>query len=711
MRDLKRFLNPRSVAVIGASPDTTKVRGMAILRLLQSGFDGDIYPINPSHTEIAGFPAFPSVADLPIVPDLAILVVSSGLLVRALEECGRKGIKSAIVLSGLPAGPAGETIQQNLGQAARTYGIILLGPNALGYWNPGGRVAATFAPLIEDAASAARLTERHISIVSQSGGVGNSMYDKCANADIGVRYVLSLGNEADLHALEAIDWLIEEGGSRIICLYLEGFREPESFAGIASKAASRNVALVVIKAGQSAPGRRAAISHTGHMIGVDAAYDAMFERYGVLRVNDLEDMLAVTKALSGGRRLASAGIAIVSTGGGFAAMLADACVARGLTIPELDDALREKLSATIPEYGFASNPVDLPGGYLLEDKGVSLARILDDIAESSVLDGIILCFGLQAPGRVESMKPAIEPVLRRMTKPVLFHSPTLMARDNRKALAEMGVHDYSVAECALALAALRRHAVFRERWARKKPSPPARRETACAASWCFEATLARLQRHGILVPQQALVHSADEAVRAAAGFGCPVALKLQSPDLPHKTEAGGVRLDLRDEASIRAGFADLYAEVARKAPKARIDGILAQAMAPKGVELAIGVIRDADFGPLLTLSAGGVLIEILQDSVCAPLPVDEEDALAMIGRLKSAPALGPVLGGPPADVAALATLIQKVSGLFETAGNTLQEIEFNPVIVHPQGEGVSVVDVLVVERAVAEMAAHASEAA
>ena len=671
---------------------------MVIRRLIQSGFEGGIYPINPSHRQVMGFTAHARLADLPEVPDLAILAVPSSQLVGSLEECGQNGVGSAMILSGLPAGPVGEAIQAELSATARRYRLILLGPNGLGYWNPAGRIAATFAPLIEDAASLDLVTDRRVSIVSQSGGVGNSIYEKCHKAKIGVRYVLSLGNEADLHTLEVIEWLLEEGGSTIILLYVEGFRHPDRFAAVAARAADQGVTLVVIKAGRSAPGRRAAVSHTGHMIGADAAYDAVFARYGALRVNDIEEMLAAVKALSGGRDLASRSIAIVSTGGGFAAMLADACVGQGFEIPEFGEALQARLAATIPDYGFAGNPVDLPGGYLLEDRGVSLARIIDDLAAAPNIDAIILCFGLDGPGRIESMRAAIEPSLRRLAKPVLFHSPTAVASDNLEALATLGVRDYSVPACADALSILWRHGEFRRAWASKRPTEQSGRAEATPfpVSWDFETTVARLQAHGIAMPEQSLVGDVGQALRAATRIGYPVALKIHSADLPHKTEVGGVRLGIVDDAGLGETYADLLATVSRKAPEATIEGVIVQKMASRGVEMAIGVVRDEDFGPLIMVSAGGILLEIFKDVVFSPLPLDRMDARAMIGRLKSRAALGAVRGAPPADIAALETLLVAVASFFETSGQGLAEIEFNPVIVLPEGQGVRAVDFLVV---------------
>ena len=712
MRDLTAFLNPRSIAVVGASPDPAKVRGMALQRLIEMGYRGRLYPVNPSHDTIMGLPAFRSVGLLPEAPDLAMLVVGSAQLCGAARECGERGIGSLVVLAGLPSGPSGATIQDELGRVTRHYSMTLLGPNALGFWNPSARVAATFAPLIESSATIDDSLPRTVSIVSQSGGVANSLYDKCHRSSIGVRYVVSTGNEADLDCLEVTDFLVSEGGSKIVILYIEGFQDPSAFAAVAGRAADRGVALVAIKVGRSAAGQRAAVSHTAHLTGSDAAYDAMFELYGVLRVDDLDEALVAAKILSAGRSLPGRRAIIVSTGGGFGALLSDACHGRGIDVPDLDAVMRERLGRVIPDYGFAGNPVDLPGGHLLEDKGVSLARILDDVGDSDSFDAIVLCFGLDGKGRIESMRPAIEPSLRRLAKPVLFHSPTLIAPDNQRALADLGVHDYSVADCARALMLLHRHHDFRQRWqqARNERSLEAIVPRAAPRTWQAADILAALTSETVATPSQVLVTTCDEAVAAAGRLGFPVALKIESPDIHHKTDVGGVRLALRSASEIEDAFGEILATVSTRAPNAAVAGVTVQKMASKGVELAVGVIRDPDFGPLVMLSSGGILIEVMQDTAFAPLPLGLDDARRLIGRLRSSVLLGPLRGSPAADSEALAQFLVAVGALFSTAAGEVEELEFNPVIVHPAGQGLSLVDVLVVAADCDQRSAAAVEA-
>lgn len=714
MRDLKAFFEPGSIAVIGASPDPAKVRGMALKRLLDIGFGGRLYPVNPGHQAIMGFDAYPSVAALPETVDLAILVVGGAQLCGAARECGERGIRSLVILSGLPSGDSGKIIQEELAETARIYSMLLLGPNALGFWNPKQRVAATFAPLIETADTIDDSLERSVSIVSQSGGVANSLYDKCHRSSIGVRYVVTTGNEADLDCLEVTEFFLEEGGSKIVILYIEGFRDPAEFAAVATKAADRDVALVAIKVGRSDAGQRAAVSHTAHLTGSDTAYEAMFDRYGVLRVDDLDEALVAAKILSSGRPLPGERAIIVSTGGGFGALLSDACSSRGIDVPDLQPGMRDKLATSIPDYGFAGNPVDLPGGYLLEDKGVSLARILDDVGGGDSFDAILLCFGLDGKGRIESMRAAIEPSLCRLEKPVLFHSPTLITPDNQRALADLGVHEYSVADCARALALLRRHDAFRKRWAseREQGAVPAQPGLQLPKSWRSEDVLAAVSSARVAVPRQLLASSADEAAAAAEQLGYPVALKIHSPDILHKTDVGGVRLALRDRSEVGGSFNEIIGSVSATAPNASIEGVLVQKMAGKGVELAVGAIRDADFGPLIMLSAGGILIEVTKDAVFTPLPLGIEEARRLIGRLKTSVLLAPVRGSPAADVEALADFLVSTSNLVEASGDAVQELEFNPVIVHPAGEGLSIVDVLIVaagrEMATAETARELS---
>jgi acyl-CoA synthetase (NDP forming) len=696
MRDLTKLIAPRSVAIVGASDDPRKVRGMAVGSLIQAGFTGAIHPVNPSHATVQGLTAYPDLASIPGDIDLAVVVVAAEHVVAALEQAAARGVGAAIVLAGLPSGGVGEAMHHAIAEVACRTGLTVLGPNALGLWNPLAGVAATFAPLVERPGDPAPVGERTIGIVSHSGGIGLSIYDKCHRAGLGVRYAISTGNEADLDMVEVMDWLIEEGGTRIILAYLEGFAHSERFAPVAAKAADRGVAIVILKAGTSSAGARAAVSHTAHLTGADTAYDAIFERYGVLRAPDIEALSAMARILSGGRAMTGDRAMILSTGGGFGALIADACEARGVRVPDLDDDMKARLGAVIPAYGHSGNPVDLPGGYVLEDNGVSLARIIDDFGASDTLDAVILCFNLDAPGRIARMHDAIAPALSRLTKPALFHSPTQVAPDNARLLAALGVHQFSVAECAAGLAALRRHTDFAARW-KALPTPTA--PSAVAAPhrdrrWTHAQAVATLAAFGIGMPPQDIATDVDDAVAQAARIGYPVALKIHSGAIAHKSDVGGVALNIVNEPGLRAAYGTMLDTVARRAPGVRIDGMLVQRMAAPGREFAIGVVRDPDFGPLLMLSVGGIWIEVLKDAVFAPLPLWPGDARRMIDGLQGRALLGALRGAPPADAEALERLLYAVSDLIEQLGDEIDEIELNPVIVHPQGAGVSVVDLL-----------------
>ncbi|MDP9090249.1 MAG: acetate--CoA ligase family protein [Pseudomonadota bacterium] len=713
MRDLTQMLHPKTVAIVGASDNPRKVRGMAVASLVGSGFKGRIFPVNPGYKTIQGLPAYTEISAIPESIDLAILVVAAEHVLRVLEQCAESGVGAALVLSGLPAGETGNRIQSGISSIAKTSGMTVLGPNALGFWNLGANVAATFAPLVEDAASAVLTTQRWVSVVSQSGGIGNSIYDKCHRAGVGVRYVITTGNEADLEMLEVMDYLIAEGGTRIILAYLEGFKRPQDFAAMAARAANRNVAIIVIKAGKSRAGERAAVSHTAHMTGAMTAYDAMFDRYGVTRVNDIEEMIAITQIVSGGRPMAEPNAMILSTGGGFGALLADACESGGIEIPDLNDGMKARLSGTIPDYGYPGNPIDLPGGNVLEDNGVSLARILDDFTDSTGLNAVMLCFGLDAAGRVERMRGALEPALRRLKKPALFHSPTLVAPDNLRALAELGVYQYTVTGCAQALAGLHKLTTFRERWALRKAAAPSTQRIIPprGSHWTFDQTSAMFDSFGILLPPQAIACGVEEACNFARRIGYPVALKVHSADISHKSDVGGVELGVSDEDALKQAHARIFASISARAAGARIAGVLVQKMVDKGREFAIGVIRDRDFGLLLMLSVGGLLIEVLDDVVFAPLPLDSGDAKRMIKRLKGSALLGALRGEPASDVQALELLLEAISQMAAEVGDELDELEFNPVIVHKAGAGVSVVDFLVVQPAEATLSNRRQTAA
>jgi acyl-CoA synthetase (NDP forming) len=689
---LSSFFEPASIAVVGASDVATKLRGKVLKLLVDSGFRGPVYPVHPTAATIQGLKAYPDLGAIPGGAELVLVVTPGEAVPGVIEAAARSGAKAAVILS---SGVDPEALAAAAGPA----GLRYMGPNTEGYFQLGG-VAATFAAVVDEAlgeADAPRRPGRPVSIVSQSGGLGFAIYGRGRRENLDFKSVITTGNEGDLECLDFVDHLLDEGESGVILMFIEGLKSPGRLADVAAKAADRGVPLVVMKIGRSEAGQRAAVSHTAHLTGADTAYDAVFERYGVIRVFDQEEMLAAAAALSRFPRGRVRKVAIVTTSGGAGAWAADLCGTVGIDAPLLSAELQAELAAHIPVFGSAANPIDVTA-QAVEDGGRTLLKVLERLDRSDEIDAVIVNMGLAKPGRVEDLADVLGPILRGARKPILFHSHILPIEENLAALARFGAQGFhSFRGCAAALRALDRHAEFLERWAGSeapdKPGPPC---VAGVKAGVLDdsATRRLLAAYQIPTPPDTLARSRDEAVAAATALGGPVVLKIQSPDIPHKTEAGGVALGVQPDA-VAAAYDRILANAAHHAPEARIEGVLVQKMAAKGHEVVIGVVRDPDFGPMVMLGSGGIYLEVLKDVVFASPPIFPAQALRLILRLKTAPILQGTRGQGPADLEALAGLVSRVADLARTE-TSIDQLDLNPVFVHPRGEGVTAVDALVV---------------
>jgi acetyltransferase len=688
------FFKPASIAVVGASDVATKLRGKVLKLLTDSGFAGPVYPVHPTADTIQGLKAYPDLASIPGGAELVLVVTPGETVPEIVEAAGRAGGKAAVILSsGVDAAA--------LSAAAASSGLRYMGPNAEGYFEAGG-LAATFAAVVEEALAegvAPARPGRPVSIVSQSGGLGFSLYGRGRRENLDFKSVITTGNEGDLECLDFVDHLLDGGESGVILMFIEGLKSPLRLAATAARAADLGVPLVVMKVGRSEAGQRAAVSHTAHLTGADTAYDAVFARYGVVRVFDHEEMLAAAAALSRYPHGRVRRVAIVTTSGGAGAWAADLCGAAGIDTPLLSIELQNDLAANIPSFGSAANPIDVTA-QAVEDGGRTLVKVLERLERSDEIDAVIVNMGLAKPGRVEALADVLGPILASARKPILFHSHILPIDENMAALARFGAQGFqSFRGCAAALKALDQHAEFLERWARnpvpRDPGPP--RVTPPGAGVLDDATTRRLlEAYQVPTPRDAIARGRDEAVTAARALGGAVVLKIQSPDIPHKTEAGGVALGVHLD-DVAVAFDLIMANAARYAPDARVDGILVQEMAAKGHEVVIGVIRDPDFGPMVMLGSGGIYLEVLKDVVFAPAPISSEEALRLISQLRTAPILEGTRGQMGGDLEALAGLVSRVADL-ALAETGIDQLDLNPVFVHPRGQGVTAVDALVVAR-------------
>lgn len=698
---LDALFSPRSVAVVGASQDAKRIRGRLLKLLIEGGFKGPIYPVNPSSLEIQGLRAYPSVRELPEAPDLALIAVAADQVMDVLEQCAARGVKAAAVFSaGASHAAPGERLQDHVASLAQRTGMRVLGPNCEGFIDATAGLIATFSPTIEVLAPRAPTARRGgVSIVSQSGAMAFALYSRAHAQHIPIHHLVSTGNEADVELLEVVDYLIAKGDSRAILLFIEGLHQPERLAPVAARAADAGIPLVVAKVGRSSAGQRAAVSHTAHLTGADTAYDAVFHRFGVIRVDDPEQMLAIAAAASAGLQPKGRRTAIVTTSGGAGGWAADICEQAGLKVPSFDTNFKCQLTDVVPDYGSTDNPIDVTAR-VVEDGGATLLKILDRLSRAPGIDVALIIMSLVAKGRITSIETPLTELVTSAGCPLFFHSPGEAHEDELNALARVGSVHLELRAFAAAVRALDDYRLFRELWLSRQPKSLSVSSIMGKESLAgpFDSTRERLTAWGIPTPPEAVATTPAEAALAATRMGWPVVLKIVSPDIAHKTDAGGVALNIGDVVALESAFTRILSNVANHSPLARIDGIQVQKMMPPGREMVIGTINDADFGPMVMLGLGGIYVEVLRDVVFAPAPLAFDDALALIDRLQTRALLGEVRGHPASDVDALARLLVAVSEAAVLHAQDIQEIELNPVLVYPAGQGAVAVDALIVPR-------------
>jgi acyl-CoA synthetase (NDP forming) len=710
MPDLRPLLSPDSVAIIGASADQS-LRGRLTHQLIEHGFPGRIYPVTRSQKEVLGHRAYASVADLPEAPDLAVILVPAAHVVVTIEQCAARGIPAAVVISSGFAEEKSEAAAARdvaLQAIARRTGMVIAGPNSEGFVNPLRPLVATFSPVFHDASQnllPEGSTARPIAVSCQSGALTFAFLSRGRDRQLNFTYQVSAGNQTVLEAHDYVDWVLDSGGADIFLCYLEQIRDAGKFRAVADKAARMGKPLIVAKVGRSDAGRRAAASHTGALARAGSADDAIFRHHGIIRGEDLDHMVDVASAFAYCKLPRGNRVAIITGSGGSAVWMADILSAHGLELPVLEDDIQRRIMALLPSYGSALNPIDATAQAIHE---VGYARIVETLRESQRIDTILLIASLANEATARTRAEELAGITGTTDKPILLSTYTTATPAAIAAFAACGIPCYtSMPSCARAIRALVDYGAFQERLVRRSaesPTPPGSRDEVAlmlrqSGPVLTEiAAKALLARYGVPLPPEALAGSEAEAVAAAAKIGGAVALKVQSPDILHKTEAGGVALGLSGDAAVRAGYR-LILERARAAhPGAQIEGVLVQAMARRGCEMILGITRDPDFGPMLMVGLGGIHVEVLRDVAFAPVPLGAEDAMALLDQLDGAALLDGVRGEPAADRPALAQLMVALSRFAADHAEAIAEIDLNPVIVHAAGEGLTIVDALIVKK-------------
>ena len=697
MRSIHKMLNPRSIAVVGASPKGG-YGGRLLNAVLKAKERIRIYPVNPNYDEIAGVKSYRSVADLPEAPDLVGVVVPYNKVLDVLQECHKKGAGSAVVISAgfaERATDAGRQLQLQVGAFARQSGLRITGPNCLGVANVREDIWATAS-----SRTLGGLTG-HIGLVCQSGATAFGPFLlRAVDGGIGLSHIISTGNETDLDFADFARYLIDDPGTRVIAGFVEGFKDVNKFIAMAEVAAERGKPIVLIKIGRSESGALAARSHTAALTGADALYEAVFRQYGVIRVRDYDELLETSHLLAHNRKPKKAGIAVVSHSGGISSLTADMLGQAGLNLPPLGDRARDGINGILKDFGWAANPADVTGfargehfpeimDYMIGEPDVGTLVIASAGAGNQV-DHVIslrdrteknIAFFWTASrgdkGTLTKLKDANIPI---------FYSPDTLARGLKSLIDYHAWRDRRVAGGTAALPAL----------TSAQEQTLARLRASDTANLSETASRQVLAAWGIAGMNEEAASSADAAVDAAVRLGYPVVMKIDSPDILHKTEAGGVRLGLRDADAVRTAYSEIMASAASYAPKAKLSGVLVQEMVTGGVEVIVGVSYDAQLGPMLLVGSGGVMVEVYNDVALRRCPITRGEALEMVAEVKGAKLLSGFRGKPPADVDALADTLVCVSHMAVHLEGQLAELDINPLMVMPAGRGVKAVDALVV---------------
>ncbi len=694
---LHSFFWPDSIAVLGASPDLHRIRGRLLHQLRENGFPGRILPINPSYQQIDGLPCHASIGAVGGGIDLALIAIPAAGVAAAVEECAQAGVRNTLIISSgfAEEGGAAGDMQADLLAVTQRTGIRACGPNCEGYYNALGRIATTFSPTVEtrEDDSRALVSAKRVGVIAQSGGVGFALFNRGKSAGLGFSYVISTGNEADLTMADFLDYMVEDTQTDVVMLFCEAVRNGPGFVAALAKARALGKPVIAIKIGRSDAGTRASASHTASLSGSYAAYHAIFGRYGVIEAEDADEAVAIagillTCPLPKGRR---AGVITVSGGGG--AWMADTLSAHGLVVPALSAASQAALRPLMPSYGASGNPVDVTAQG--SNTGPAMMTVMEHLAQSDEIDMVVLVTSLASETRASLDAGRVRAVAESCGKPMAVWSYTLPSTFGRASAAGCGLFvDSNLRNVGSAMGKLADYADSLRRPLPEVFSPVSGRLYPGLPAVVPEYLAKQVLAAWLPDSREKLARSAEEAAQAAQLLGFPVVLKVQSPQLPHKTEAGGVRLNLMDRAAVAHAYDEMLGAVGRHAPEAVVDGVLVQRMAPKGFEMVIGMVDDPTFGPIMMLGFGGTTVELFGDVVHAPAPIDEAEAERMILSLKAAVLLRGFRGARPVDLAPVGRLVAALSRAALTLCAQVQSFELNPVILHADGSGLTVADAL-----------------
>ncbi|MDD1720634.1 MAG: acetate--CoA ligase family protein [Euryarchaeota archaeon] len=684
------FFYPKSIAVVGAAREEGKVGHSVLKNLIDAGFEGEIVPVNPNATEILGLKAYPTIKKV----DLAVVAVPARVVPSVLEEAGRIGIKAAIVISAgfREAGIEGGRLEGQIKEISRKYGIRIVGPNCLGIISTGARMNASFASEYPD--------KGVISLISQSGALCTSFLDWAATEGLGFDKFVSVGNKVDITEAELLDYITRHSSTRIVALYIEGIDNGREFMRIASET-SKLRPIIALKSGRTDVGAKAASSHTGALAGSDATYDAAFKQSGVMRVDSIDEFFDAAKIFSHCEIPKLSTVAIITNAGGPGVLASDACAKYQLPLANFTFDTIEMLKRRLPPESNIYNPVDILGDAPPQRYVDTLETVLND----ENVGVVVVLLTPQAMTEPEKTATSTLELSAHAKKPIIT---SFIGGKELSTATELLKHG-SVANFASPETAIRAaHNLVRFREirtseeARQAPHIIGRKRAVSLriknvqkdrrTSLTEEEGRDILRAYGVKAPRERLVTTRDKVVQASHEIGYPVVMKVSSPDISHKTDVGGVVTGISSDKAAKNAFDQIYANVNRRMPQARINGVIVQEMV-QGEEVIIGATCDPQFGPFVTFGLGGLYVEVLKDVSHRIAPITFAEAKEMISEIKSYPILLGARGRKALDIDALADAILRVSQISQDF-TEIQEVEINPLIV--QEDGCYAVDALVV---------------
>lgn len=690
---LKPLFNPQSIAILGASESPYKIGHLQIRALIDGKFKGDIIPIHRTAKEIAGLTCYPSLADVPGEVDLVIFCLGLEQIKEGLEACAAKNVKAAIIFaSGFSeAGAYGEQLQQELGQFAKTHGIRIVGLNCVGLVNTENGLIGTFTPSF--------LTvpldgQRGVGYISQSGAFGVLTYMAAAQHGINFNYFVSTGNEMESSFEDFMEYMVHDPQTNIISGYLEGAKNPEKLKALSKESLQKNKPILLMKTGKSSAGSRAAASNTGSLAGSDKIYDAFFKQHGIIRAEDFDDVIGFTKLFNPNKLPKGNNTVIITSSGGRGINEADRCEAHGLNIVELSAETQAAIQKSLPDYASTTNPVDLTAAAMVSNPEFYLEPLKVLVNDPEVHNIIFTDFPYAWDENSPQLQEFIE--LSKASDKVIalfpFSLDGMTYPKATKALVENGI---AVVPCNLnPVRALKKLVEYSEAYRQSSITsladyrqPHAVLDDLLVSGETLSEAQASevLARYDIPTTERRIATSLEEAVEHATAIGYPVVLKIDSPDIPHKTEADAIRLNVQTPEEVSQAYVEIVKNARSYNPEARVNGVSVQEMLGEGVEIIIGAHNDSTFGPVIMVGLGGILVEVFQDIAFKVAPINRQDALNLLDELKGKSILHGARGKTPIDTEAIVDVLLKVSALMIDHGEQIQELDINPLVVYEKG--------------------------